>query len=255
MPKARKQPNNGTPVATPCIRCPLHRLDVFRKFTAEELSFVSKFKGGELVLEAGSTIFNEGANSPHLYTVLSGWAFKYKTLEDGRRQVLNFALPGDYLGLQASVFDSIGHSVEALTDVVLCVFPREKLWALYENHAGLAFDITWLAAREEFILGEYLTAVGQRRAGERIAFVLLHIFQRARQLGLAKGRTITLPITQEHLADTVGFSLVHTNKTLKRLRRTGAFKWSGPNFDLLDEKKLTELVGSIAVPGGVRPFI
>ncbi len=173
---------------TPCAKCPLRRLEIFRKFSAEELAFVSFFKSGELVLEAGSTIFSEGTNSPHLYTVLSGWAFKYKTLEDGRRQVLNFALPGDFIGLQASILDVIGHSVEALTDVTLCVFPREKLWSLYEKHTGLAFDVTWLGAREESILGDYLLTVGQRRAGERIAFVLLHLFHRARQLGLDQGQ-------------------------------------------------------------------
>lgn len=142
-----------------------------------------------------------------------------------------------------------------MTDVVLCVFPREKLWPLYEKHTGLAFDVTWLTAREENVLGDYLLTVGQRRAAERIAFVLLHLFQRARQLGLARGNTLALPLTQEHLADTIGFSLVHTNKSLKRLRRTGAFKWTGTTFELIDEDKLTDLVGYAAVPGGVRPLI
>jgi len=255
MAKARKHAQTRAPVATPCAHCPLRSISTFRKFTAEELAFVNAFKSGELALEAGNTIFSEGTNSPHLYTVLSGWAFKYKTLADGRRQVLNFALPGDFIGLQASIFDSIGHSVEALTDVVLCVFPREKLWGLYEKHAGLAFDITWLAAREESVLGEYLTSVGQRRATERVAFVLLHIFQRARQLGLTKGNAITLPITQEHLADTVGFSLVHTNKTLKQLRKTGAFKWTGPTFELVDERGLADLVGLVPEPEAPRPLI
>ena len=118
----------------------------------------------------------------------------------------------------------IGHSIEALTDVTLCVFPREKLWSLYEKHTGLAFDVTWLGAREESILGDYLLTVGQRRADERIAFVLLHLFHRARQLGLTKGNAVALPITQEHLADTIGFSLVHTNKTLKQLRKTGCLQ-------------------------------
>lgn len=254
MAKARKKANKAL-VPTPCTKCPLRKVDIFRKFTEEELVFVNGFKQGELVLEAGSTIFSEGTNSPHLYTVLSGWAFKYKTLEDGRRQLLNFALPGDFLGLQASIFDSIGHSIEALTDVVLCVFPREKLWTLYEKHAGLAFDVTWLGAREESILGDYLVTVGQRRAGERIAFVLLHLFQRARQLGLVRGNTLTLPLTQEHLADTIGFSLVHTNKTLKQLRRIGAFRWTGSTFELLDEDKLVDMVGPLASIGGVRPFL
>src|SRR5262249_47019575 len=149
MGRKRTKPAAGAPIQTPCTQCPLRRLSAFRKFTAEELEFVASFKSGELRLEAGNAIFSEGTNSPPLYTVLSGWAFKYKTLENGRRQILNYALPGDFIGLQASIFDSIGHSIEALSDIVLCVFPREKLWPLFEKYAGLAFDVTWLAAREE----------------------------------------------------------------------------------------------------------
>lgn len=255
MPKARSKAGPPVPTQTPCTKCPLRKMPTFRKFSDEELAFVRTFKGGELVLEAGSTIFSEGTNSPHLYTLLSGWAFKYKTLEDGRRQVLNFAVPGDFLGLQSSIFDTINHSVEALTDVVLCVFPREKLWTLFEEHTGLAFDVTWLAAREETILGDYLVTVGQRRASERIAFVLLNLFQRARQVGLVRGNSLQLPVTQEHLADTIGFSLVHTNKSLKRVRSLGAFKWSGSSFELTDEAKLVNLVGQVSAIGGIRPFI
>lgn len=214
------------------------------------------FKQGELRLQSGSTVLAEGTNSPHLFTVLSGWALKYKTLEDGRRQILNFALPGDFLGLQTSVFDTMGHSVETLTDAVLCTFPREKLWTLFEHHAGLAFDVTWLASREEAILGEYLLTVGQRRAGERIAFILLHLFRRSRQIGLVENNSVLFPFTQEHLADTIGFSLVHTNKSLKRLQATGCFTWKNSVFTLLDEEKLANLVSSM-VPDddGLRPLI
>jgi CRP-like cAMP-binding protein len=244
-----------TPPQTPCKSCPLRPLEAFRKFTPEEVDFMQGFKSGELVLDAGSTILVEGTNSPHLYTLLSGWGAKHKTLADGRRQVLNFALPGDFLGLQASILDCMHHTVEALTSVVLCVFPREKLWTLYEKHQGLAFDVTWLAAREETILGDYLVTVGQRRATERVAFVLLHLFRRAEQVGLVRGNKVTFPFTQEHLADTVGFSLVHTNKTLKKLRRTGCFKWTGTDFELLDGKKLEELAGEPATMASPRPLI
>ena len=85
------------------------------------------FKAGELVVDPGATILLEGTNSAHVFTVLSGWAFRFKSLEDGRRQILNFSLPGDFLGLQGSIFDKMQHSVEALTAAVLCVFPREKV--------------------------------------------------------------------------------------------------------------------------------
>jgi len=250
-----KTRGNASPPQTPCKSCPLRQNKAFRRFSAEELEFMQSFKGGELVLDAGSTILVEGTNSPHLYTVLSGWAIKHKSLEDGRRQVLNFALPGDFLGLQGSIFESMHHTVEALTGVVLCVFPREKLWTLYEKHQGLAFDVTWLAAREETILGDYLVTVGQRRATERVAFVLLHLFRRARQLELVRANKVAFPFTQEHLADTIGFSLVHTNKTLKQLRRTATFKWTGTEFEVLDEKKLAELAGESASVPSVRPLI
>lgn len=255
MARTNTKSRGPSPPQTPCKSCPLRQNKSFRKFSAEELEFMQGFKSGELVLDAGSTILVEGTNSPHLYTVLSGWAIKHKSLEDGRRQVLNFALPGDFLGLQGSIFESMHHTVEALTSVVLCVFPREKLWTLYEKHQGLAFDVTWLAAREETILGDYLVTVGQRRATERVAFVLLQLFRRARQLGLARASKVAFPFTQEHLADTVGFSLVHTNKTLKLLRRTACFKWVGSEFEVLDEDKLAELAGEAATVASLRPLI
>jgi len=253
----RKKTSTTTaaPVQTPCTQCPLRKLATFRDFTAEELEFMRTFKSGELGLEQGNTIFVEGTNSPHLYTVLSGWAFKYKVLDNGRRQVLNFALPGDLIGLQASIFDSIGHSIEALSDVVLCLFPRDKLWTLFEKHTGLAFDVTWLAAREESILGEYLTSVGQRSATERLAFILLHLFERAQQSGLVRGSATQFPFTQEHLADAIGFSLVHTNKTLKQLRKTGTFKWTGSTFEMVDRKKLVEIAGYVSAGGARRPIL
>jgi CRP-like cAMP-binding protein len=130
----------------PCECCPLRTKKVFRAFTAEELAFVKTFKTGELTVEAGSMLFLEGTSSAHLYTVLTGVAFRYKLMQDGRRQILNYCFPGDFIGLQGSVMQEMQHSIEALSDIVLCVFQREGLWRLFESHAGLSFDVTWLAA-------------------------------------------------------------------------------------------------------------
>lgn len=78
----------------PCRDCPLRPLPMFRDFEPQELEFISHFKRGELGVERGSTIVVEGSHSAHLYTVLSGWGFRYKLLSDGRRQILNYLLPG-----------------------------------------------------------------------------------------------------------------------------------------------------------------
>jgi CRP/FNR family transcriptional regulator len=114
---------------TACRNCPLRKIATFRAFTDEELNFMETFKSGELAVEPGATILLEGTNSAHVFTMLSGWAFRFRSLEDGPRQILNFSLPGDFLGLQGSIFDKMQHSVEALTSAVLCVFPREKVWS------------------------------------------------------------------------------------------------------------------------------
>jgi CRP-like cAMP-binding protein len=217
--------------------------EVLRDFTETELAFVAEFKSGELNVESGTNILLQGANSAHLYTVLSGWAFRYKTLPDGRRQILNYALPADLLGLQGSIADEMQHSIEALTDMLLCVFPREKLWGLYSGHPALAFDVTWLAAREEQILDENLLNVGRRSALERAAYLLLHLFARGEEVGLTKGNSISFPFTQQHVADTLGMSLVHTNKTLKRLAATKTMRWKDRRFEVLDRKALAELAG------------
>src|SRR2546423_1305054 len=77
----------------PCEQCPLRGVECLREFKGKEVEFVSSFKSGELNVQAGPSVVLEGTNSAHLYTILSGWAFRYKTLPDGRRQILNYALP------------------------------------------------------------------------------------------------------------------------------------------------------------------
>ena len=239
----------------PCEACPIRKLKIFRQFNAEELAFVDRFKAGELNVDAGATILQEDASSAHLYTVLLGWAFRYKMLPDGRRQIVNFALPGDFIGLQASVFDKMSHSVEALTDVLLCVFPRDKLWELYEHHPSLSFDVTWLASREENILDQNLLSVGRRNALEKTAYLLLHLHARALEVGLATRNRFSPPITQQHVADTLGMSLVHTNKTLKRLSDKKLIRWKNRQLDILNVAALQELAEWEDAGDRFRPLI
>src|SRR5882757_11505566 len=219
-----------------------------REFTPAELAFVQDFKVDELKVDSGASFLRQGASSEYLYTVLSGWAFRYKMLDDGRRQILNDALPSDMVGLQGTLMHEMEHSVEALTPMVLCVFPRAKLWDLYSKFPSLAFDITWLAAREEQLIDENLVSVGRRSALERTAYLLLHLFVRADEAGLVKNGTIQFPFTQQHLADTLGMSLVHTNKTLKRLLASNAVRWKDRVFEMIDRSLLTKIAGDAITP-------
>jgi CRP-like cAMP-binding protein len=173
----------------------LRKLPVFRPFAKDELDFVSRFKTGELSVSRGATVLVEGSHSAHLYTALSGWGFRYKLLPDGRRQILNYVMPGDLIGLQGSLMDEMSHSVEALSPMLLCVFERDQLHELYRRHPGLAFDITWLASREEQMLDENLLSVGRRTALERAAYLIAFIAGRAAAVDLGGANRLELPIT------------------------------------------------------------
>lgn len=137
-----------------CDVCPLRKRQEFRDFSEDELAFMRAFKRGELTIAKGAAILQEGAHTPHLYTVLSGWAFRYKMMSDGRRQIVNYAMPGDMIGLQGSLMGEMQHSVEALSPMTLCVFERAGLFELFVKSPALAYDVTWIASREECMLEE-----------------------------------------------------------------------------------------------------
>jgi CRP-like cAMP-binding protein len=227
----------------------------FRAFTPDELKFVSGFKRGELVAEPGAMILSEGAHSAQLFTLLSGWAFRFKTLEDGRRQILNYSLPGDLLGLQGSIIGAMDHSIEALSPVVLCVFQRDRVSELFRSQPGLSFDVTWLASREERMLDENLLSVGRRSALERAAYLIAFLYKRATAVGLTEHKSLLIPISQQHVADTLGLSIVHTNKTLKKLSERKLIIWHDRACEVLDVDGLMEVAGWDGLPEQRRPLI
>ncbi len=239
----------------PCHLCPLLRQPNYRKLGQKELEFVSEFKRGELSVDRGATVLVEGTRNPHLYTVLTGWGFRYKLLEDGRRQIVNYVLPGDLIGLQGSLMGEMQHSVETLSPMILCVFERGKLMSLYREHPELGYDLTWLAAREESILDEHLLSVGRRTAVERLSYLLAFLVDRARAAGIADGSPPLLPITQTHVADTLGLSLVHTNKTIRKLVDRQLLRWVERGCEVIDGEGLARLARWDGHRERIRPFL
>jgi len=206
------------------------------------LSLVQSLKKREHRLTAGETLIREGETDAPLYTLLSGWAFRFKTLSDGRRQILNFLLAGDFIGVQQKMGDTAAHGVVTLTDSVFCVFQRDALWELHRQSPVMGFNITWLTAHEESLVDDTLLSVGRRSAEERIATLLILLYKRAAALQADGGASgVPFPLTQQHIADGLGLSLVHTNKTLRKLERRGLHQLDDGRLRLRDVKALTRL--------------
>ncbi len=240
---------------TLCKYCSLRATGAFSANSEAEIDFIQGIRKRQIRIDAGSVIFREGDNGKDLYTLLSGWAFRYRLLSDGRRQIFNFLLPGDFVGLQHQLGESHPHGVETLTEATLCVFPAERLWDLYRTHPALGFDITWLSAHEELIVDENLLSVGRRSAAERLAMLLIHLYKRAASVGLVGPDGLDLPLTQQHIADALGLSLVHTNKTLKRLQKAGLFTMTEGRLKLVNPDAMARLADYYALPLRARPLI
>jgi CRP/FNR family transcriptional regulator, anaerobic regulatory protein len=238
-----------------CKQCPLRDTGAFSANTDAEIEFIEHMKKREIRVGAGCSILREGDDRKELYTLLSGWAFRYRTLSDGRRQIFNFLLPGDFIGLQHKLDARHPHGVETLTESTLCVFPSDRLWDLYRTHPALGFDITWLTAHEELIVDENLLSVGRRSAAERIATLLIHLYKRAERVGMVEPNGLRLPLNQQHIADALGLSLVHTNKTLKRLHAAGLYTLKDGWLKLVNPAAMAHLADYYALPLRPRPLI
>lgn len=204
----------------------------------DEVDFMSRIKIGELSVAPGTVVVMEGQQTSRLYTTLSGMGLRYMTLEDGRRQVLNFVFPGDLIGLQPMLMKEAEYSVVATTDMTFCIFERGALWKAYKQAPERAYALTWGGAVDEHFLGESLATLGQRNAVERIAWALLRIHARLTSLGLARDGAVPLPYRQQDLADALGLSLVHTNKVLARLRERKLAQWVGGKLVISDPDML-----------------
>ncbi len=203
----------------PCETCALRRAPLFSAFTAEELAFMMEFREGEVTLSPGETLFDEGESISHFYTVLEGQGGRYKMLESGERQMVNFAFPGDLTGLSGTLTGEAGSPLQAASAMRLCRFRRARLEELFRNSPARAYDLTWIAATEEHFLADIIATLGRRTALQRTAWALLRIHQRLAEAGLkTDNQAVPFPFRQADLADALGLSLVHTNKTLARLR-------------------------------------
>lgn len=242
-------------MTTACKDCPLQKLELFDDMTREEVEKTQKFKSGELKVDPGTPILLEGSNAPQIYTALRGMGLRYKLLPDGNRQVVNFVFPGDFIGLQAGMLGEMGHSVEASTNMTLCVFDRSDFFEFFRASTERAFDITWLAAQEEHFLGEALTTIGQRDAASALAWALVTLFRRGQARNLVHNDTMPLPYKQQDIADALGLSLVHTNKTLARLRERQLVTWADGKLTIHDVGELALVAEMELEPLRTRPLI
>lgn len=203
-----------------------------------EMAALSQFSSTARTFRRGADIIAQGCAYDSLFMLVEGFAWRYRIMIDGRRQVLNVLIPGDIIGFPACLFEKSLYSIGTLSRVVVHAISFERIAAFYCEHPRLAIALLWSTAREAALCGEHLTNVGWRSASERLAHFLLEIATRLSTVGLCDGFTFDLPLTQAKLADVLALSIPHVNRTLRALREEGLIEMSGPKVRIVNRAAL-----------------
>jgi len=164
---------------------------------------------------------SEGSCCTIPFFLIEGVAVRYRVMRNGRRQVFDFLLPGDFAGLHSCFFRSALYSIKTLTSSVIGQVPRAQLVDLFSNQPRLMAKLLWSFSCKSTIYSEHLISIARRSAPERIAHFLLELQTRLEERGLADKRSYIFPLTQELISDALGLTGPYVNCVLRQLRTAG----------------------------------
>ena len=196
----------------------------------------------EQVYLAGDDIVRAGDEIRHVFIVMEGWAIRYRLLEDGRRQIVNFMLPGDVFDLQSLADLKADHSLTAITECQMLVIESNVFVDMLQRSASLASAFWWSAVQEESILREQIVRIGRRSARERIGHLLLELQRRFVGATGMDVERLTVPLTRADIADALGLTPVHVSRTMSAMRRADLItEGRGGEITIVDRTKLARL--------------
>ncbi|MHC5653347.1 Crp/Fnr family transcriptional regulator [Stappia sp. ICDLI1TA098] len=216
------------------------KLGAFVALSAHELSVLETLYERRRIFAAGRDIVHQGQGGQSAYILTSGWAFSYKLLRDGQRQIVDFQIPGDFLGLRSVLLQMSDQSVEPVTDIEVTEVLASDLMEAFAYTPRLATAVLWAASRDEAMVVEHLVDIGRRNAAERMAHFLLELGARLSLVGMGNKAGYACPLTQYLMADALGLSAVHVNRVLRQMREQGmvTFRDGFVSFD--DYERLAE---------------
>ncbi len=192
-------------------------------------------------MEAAQYIVREGDKPTHCCLVVSGFSVRHKLVEGGGRQIVNIHIAGDMVDLQNSLLTVSDHNVQTLTATEVALIPKEALVELAFTRPAIGRALWLETLVEASIAREWIANVGRRNARARVAHLLVEFAYRLDAVGIGEECNYQLPMTQEQLADTVGLTAVHVNRTLMALDAEGLTARSKRSVKINDLKRMAEV--------------
>jgi CRP-like cAMP-binding protein len=183
-------------------------------------------------------VVREGDEAKNSCLLLSGFAFRHKIVGDGGRQIVAIHIRGDMVDLQNSMLGIADHNVQALTQIDVAFIPREAILDVASKYPSVGQAMWHDTLVDGSIHREWTTNIGRRDSRTRMAHLLCEFALRLETAGLGEQCNYELPMTQEQLADCLGLTPVHVNRTLKTLEADGLLTRTQRAVRIDDWKKL-----------------
>ena len=223
------------------------------KFLVRKLNaFIPLPAEGERAIEAlaskrvqsllrGRDIISEGEDPKTVNLIVDGWACRYKILEDGRRQIMAFFVPGDLTDLHVYILDAMDHSIASVTPIQYAMFAPKEFEKLGDDHPRVLRALWWDSLLTASIQREWLVSAGQRNAVESLAHLACELFLRLKMVGLAENGLCRFPLTQSDIGDALGMTQPHVSRTIKDLNASGLVTIGRRTLRVHDLQGLNEL--------------
>lgn len=219
------------------------KLERFVQLNREEVVGLVGLQSRRRSISAHTEIVREREEGARAFIVLSGWACAYKLLPDGGRQVIDFPVAGDFMGVRSVLLRASDHSFAAITDLVVAEITARRIMDVLQTLPRLGCAILWAASRDEAMVVEHLVGVGRRSALARTAHLFVELSMRLQLIGLADDAGFACPLNQNVLADALGLTSVHINRVLRQLRERGVMTLRDGRATVHDLAGLKQLAG------------
>ena len=219
------------------------KLERFVELSAEDHTLLERLVGPVQSAPANFDLIREGDTPNDVFLIVDGFACRYKITKEGQRQIMAYLIPGDMCDLHVFVLKTMDHSIATLSPCRYVRIPVSTISALLDD-PRLARALMCASLVDAAVLREWLVNLGQREAAERVAHLFCELLLRMRAVGLTPtGDGYVLPITQVDLADTMGMTNVHMNRTLQELRKQNLISLKSKTIVIPDVDRLNEFAG------------
>jgi CRP-like cAMP-binding protein len=217
------------------------KLSAFVALSDTELDVLARLHLRSRSFSAGCDLVYQGQSDRPAYILSVGWACSYKIQRDGSRQIIDFQIPGDFLGLRSVLLHASDYNIEPIGPIQAAEILMSDLTDAFSKTPRLATAILWAVSRDEAMVVQHLVGLGRRDSDERMAHFLLELGARLTLVGLGNKTGYACPLTQHHLGDALGMSAVHVNRVLRSLREDNLVTFREGLVTFHDYDRLSEL--------------